>query len=343
MSEQRVLVTGSSGFIGGYVVEELLRRGHSVVGLDNFSKYGKVSKSYDDHPRYELVEGDARDTGLMRELASEADQLIAGAAMIGGITYFHAYAYDLLATNERIIASTCDAAIAAHRAGKLRKVTYLSSSMVFESATDWPSVEGQERQIPPPLSSYGLQKLAVEYFAVAAHQQYGLPYTIVRPFNCVGVGEGRALGDVEVLSGNVKLAMSHVVPDLVQKVLKGQDPLHILGDGSQVRHYTYGGDLARGIVTAMEHPNAVGEDFNLSTPTSTTVLELAELIWRKIKGPDVPFRYVTDPAFEHDVQCRIPSTDKARQVLGFEAASTLDAMLDEVIPWISQAIESGTI
>jgi len=72
----------------------------------------------------------------------------------------------------------------------------------------------------------------------------------------VGVGEGRALGDVEILSGNVQLAMSHVVPDLVQKVLKGQDPLHILGSGDQVRHYTYGGDLARGIVTAMEHPAA---------------------------------------------------------------------------------------
>ena len=129
----------------------------------------------------------------------------------------------------------------------------------------WPSYEGQEREIPPPLSSYGFQKLAVEYFAHAACDQYGLPYTIVRPFNCVGVGEARALGDVEVLSGNVKLAMSHVVPDLVQKVVKGQDPLHILGDGTQVRHYTYGGDLARGIAIAIEHPDALNDDFNLST------------------------------------------------------------------------------
>jgi nucleoside-diphosphate-sugar epimerase len=339
----RVLVSGSAGFIGGYVVEELLRTGHEVVGIDNFSKYGSASKSYDDHPSFTFVEGDARDVELMSKLLSDCEHFIAGAALIGGITYFHSYQYDLLATNERIIASSCDAAIRARRAGRLKKVTYLSSSMVFESSQEWPSYEGQERQVPPPVSSYGFQKLAVEYFARALHGQYGVPYTIVRPFNCVGIGESRALGEVEIQSGNVKLAMSHVVPDLVQKVLKGQDPLLILGSGEQIRHYTYGGDLARGIVTAMEHPDALNDDFNLSTDQSSTVLELAELIWRKIKGPDVPFRYTSDPAFEHDVQKRIPSVEKAERVLGFRATTSLSEMLDEVIPWIAAAIEEGRI
>jgi len=338
----KVLVTGSSGFIGGYVVERLLGDGHVVVGVDNHSKYGRVTKSYDSHPSYKLVEADARDVDLLTDLLEDCDHFIAGAAMIGGISYFHHYAYDLLATNERITAAACDAAIKAHGEGRLRKVTYMSSSMVFESASSWPSREGQEREIPPPLSSYGFQKLAVEYYARAAHQQYGLPYTIVRPFNCVGIGEGRALGDVEILSGNVKLAMSHVVPDLVQKMLKGQDPVHILGDGLQVRHYTYGGDLARGIVLAMEHPHALNGDFNLSTAVSTTVLELAELIWHKING-DQPFTYVSDPAFEHDVRKRVPDVSKARQILGFEATTSLDEMLDEVIPWIEIAVEEGRI
>jgi UDP-glucose 4-epimerase len=339
----RVLVTGSKGFIGGYVVEELLRRGHTVVGIDNLSKYGHVSKSYDNHPNYEWVEGDCRDAALMTSLVSQCQHFVAGAAMIGGITYFHTYAYDLLATNERIIATCCDAAISAHRAGLLEKVTYLSSSMVFESTGTWPSYEGQELEIPPPMSSYGFQKLAVEYFARAAYQQHGLPFTIVRPFNCVGIGESRALGDEEIMSGNVKLAMSHVVPDLVQKVLKGQDPLRLLGDGNQIRHYTYGGDVARGIVDAMEHPRALNEDFNISTSLSTTVLELAELIWRKIKGPNAPFRYVCEPGFEHDVARRIPSVEKAIRVLGFNATTTLDEMLDEVIPWIQGAIRDGSI
>lgn len=339
----QVLLTGAAGFIGGYVAEELIKRGHRVVGLDNYSKYGKVKRSFDGHPAYTFVEGDARDTSLMAELLKDCNHLIAGAARIGGISYFHTYAYDLLSTNERIIAATCDAAIQAHKHGRLEKVTYLSSSMVFESADRWPSFEGQERQIPPPRSSYGFQKLAVEYFARAAWEQYGLPFTILRPFNCVGIGEQRALGDVEIDSGNIKLAMSHVVPDLVQKVLRGQDPLHILGDGHQIRHYTYGGDLARGIVLAMEHESAHNNDFILSTAASNTVLELAELIWHKIKGADIPFRYVSDPPFEHDVQKRIPSVEKAQRVLGFTAATPLDVMLDEVIPWIQQAIAEGRI
>ena len=337
------MVTGSAGFIGGYVVEELLRGGHEVVGVDNYSKYGPVAHSYDDDPRYTFVEGDARDTELLTKHLMECDHFIAGAAMIGGISYFHAYAYDLLATNERIMAASCDAAIKAHRDGKLQKVTYLSSSMVFESAEHWPSKEGDERRIPPPLSSYGFQKLAVEYYARAAWDQYKLPYTIVRPFNCVGVGEGRALGEAEVLSGNVKLAMSHVVPDLVQKIVKGQDPLHILGEGNQIRHYTYGGDLARGIVTAMLHPSAVNEDFNISTAESTSVLELAEVIWRKLRGPDVPFRHVSDDPYEYDVQKRVPDVTKAREVLGFEATTSLSEMLDEVIPWVSQAVRDGRL
>ncbi|MEV0880091.1 NAD-dependent epimerase/dehydratase family protein [Micromonospora echinofusca] len=339
----KVLVTGSAGFIGGYLVSELLDRGHEVVGVDDFSKYGPVTHSYDQHPRFRFVEGDARDADLLTELLDGCDHLVAGAAMIGGISYFHAYAYDLLATNERIMAATCDAAIRAHRDGRLAKVTYLSSSMVFESTEHWPSREGDERRIPPPLSSYGFQKLAVEYYARAAWEQYQLPYTIVRPFNCVGVGEGRALGQAEVLSGNVKLAMSHVVPDLVQKIVKGQDPLHILGEGNQIRHYTYGGDLARGIATAIEHPAARNEDFNLSTAESTTVLELAELIWRKIKGGGVPFQYVSDEPYQYDVQKRVPDVTKSREVLGFTASTSLDEMLDEVIPWVTRAVKEGRL
>jgi len=338
----RVLVTGAAGFICGYLVEELLAAGHQVIGLDNYSKYGPVAKSYDGHPAYRFVEGDAKDVRLLTELAGDVDQVVAAAAMIGGISYFHEFAYDLLAENERIVAATFEAAIDGFRRGQVRRIVVLSSSMVYESARVFPTPEGAQLKSPPPFSTYGFQKLASEYFAKGAWDQYRLPYTIVRPFNCVGIGERRALRDAELLSGNVKLAMSHVVPDLVLKVLKGQDPLHILGDGSQVRHYTYGGDLARGIRMAMESDAAVNNDFNLSTAQSTTVLELATTIWRKI-NPERPFRVVSDPPFEHDVQRRIPQVRKAADVLDFEATTSLDQMLDEVIPWIRTELEARRI
>ena len=339
----KLLVTGASGFICGYLVAELLEAGHEVVGLDNFSKYGPVRRSYDQHPRYRLVEGDAKDVELMTDLAAGVDHLVAGAAMIGGISYFHEFAYDLLAENERICAATFDAAVGAFRVGRLQRITVMSSSMVYESASVFPTPEGAQLTSPPPHSTYGLQKLAVEYFAKGAHEQYSLPYTIVRPFNCVGIGERRALRDRDIMSGNVKLAMSHVVPDLCQKVLRGQDPLHILGDGGQVRHYTYGGDLARGIRLAIESDRAINNDFNLSTARSTTVRELAEVIWRKVHGPDRPLNLVSDPPYEHDVQMRVPDVRKAREVLGFEAATSLETMLDEVIPWVKEEIGAGRI
>jgi UDP-glucose 4-epimerase len=341
-SKGTVLVTGSAGFIGGYVVQELLDQGYEVVGLDNYSKYGQVEKSYDVHPRYRFVQGNAKDVDLLKSLLEDCDHMLAGAAMIGGISYFHEYAYDLLAENERIVAASFDAAIHAYRNSKLRRITVMSSSMVFEGATVFPTPEGAERTSPPPLSTYGFQKLACEYFAHGAKLQYGLPYTIARPFNCVGIGEQRALGDKDVRSGNIKLAMSHVVPDLIQKLVKGQDPLHLLGDGSQIRHYTYGGDLARGIRIAMEHPDATNEDFNLSTARSTTVLELAELIWKRLR-PGQPFRYVSDDPFEYDVQKRVPDVSKAKRVLGFEATTSLEEILDEVIPWVSEQVELGNI
>jgi UDP-glucose 4-epimerase len=338
-----IAITGSAGFIGGYVVQEALNRGYRVIGIDNLSKYGEASREFDDNPNYLFMNLNAQDSEKLAEVFTEVNHVIAGAAMIGGISYFHTYAYDLLATNERIIASTCDAAIKAFGHGALEKVTYLSSSMVFESTDRWPSKEGDERLVPPPISSYGFQKLAVEYFARAAWDQYKLPYTILRPFNCVGIGEKRALGDVEIKSGNIALAMSHVVPDLVQKVLKGQDPLHILGNGNQVRCYTYGGDLARGIISSLESKKTINEDFNLSTREETTVLQLAELIWRKIHGSSKEFRTVFEPGFTYDVQKRIPAVDKAKLVYGFEATTSLDSMLDEVIPWVQDAIAKGLI
>jgi UDP-glucose 4-epimerase len=333
----KICVTGAKGFIAGYLIEELLQNGYDVVGIDNLSKYGDVEKSYDTHPKYTFIKGDVKDVPLMKEVLATCDHFVAGAAMIGGISYFHEYAYDLLAENERITAASFDAAIWAFKNHKLQKITVMSSSMVFENGTLFPTPEDHQFESPPPFSTYGFQKLATEYFAKGAFEQYELPFTIVRPFNCIGTGEKRALGDVEIKSGNVSLAMSHVVPDFVQKICKGQDPLHILGSGEQVRHYTYGGDLARGIRLAIESPKALNEDFNISTDVSTSVMDLAKIIWEKIQ-PEKPFNIISDEPYSHDVLKRVPDVTKAKDVLGFVAETSLDEALDEIIPWIKEQI-----
>jgi len=326
----RILFTGSAGFIGQYAIKELLDHGHDVIGLDNLSKYGKTKSHLD----FQQIDGDAKDVALLSELMKDCDQVVAGAAMIGGIGYFHQFSYDLLAENDRILASTFDAAIQSYQKGTLQKINVLSSSMVYENATQFPTPEGHEKQIPSPESSYGFQKLACEYYARAAFDQYQLPYTIIRPFNCVGIGEIKP----QAMDEEISMVMGHVVTDLVLKVLKGQDPLHILGDGSQIRHFTYGGDLARGIRLCIESDKSICEDFNLSTPQSTTILELAEMIWRKIH-PDLPFNFVSDPSFQHDISQRIPDVTKAKEILGFEANTSLSSVLDEVIPWVEQQMK----
>lgn len=333
---KKVLVTGSEGFIGGYVVKELLDNKYYVYGIDNLSKYGKVIRDHSENVNYEFHNGDVKDKKLLKKVMSDCDYLIAGAAMIGGISYFHEFEYDLLSENEKIISTTTDVAIDCYQNHNLKRVVYLSSSMVFESSDIFPTSESDLYNIPPPISSYGFQKLAVEYFAKSAFSQYGLEYSIARPFNCVGIGEVKTKTGKALSESSSKLALSHVVPDLILKTLEGKESIEILGSGNQVRHYTYGEDLAKGICLLLEHPNAKNEDFNLSTSQSTTVLELAEIIWKKIR-PNEEFKYKLVDPFQYDVQKRIPSTVKAKNLLDYEAVTTIDEMLNIVIPWIEKA------
>jgi nucleoside-diphosphate-sugar epimerase len=211
--------------------------------------------------------------------------------------------------------------------------------MVFESTSNYPTPEGEEKKCPPPLSTYGFQKLATEYFCYGANEQYNLPYTIIRPFNCVGVGEDEALGEDKMIIGNMKMLLSHVLPDLIYKSLhlESTDKLPILGNGNQIRHYTNGKDIARGIVLAMESNAALNEDFNISTDQPTSVKELAELVWKKIHGTNLEFE-VCKP-FEYDVQIRSPDVSKAKKLLGFEAKISLEDSIDEVIEWMKEQYE----
>ena len=232
---KKVLVTGSEGFIGGYIVKELIDKNYYVIGIDNLSKYGQIIRNHSDSEFYEFHHGDVKDKNLLRELMQQCDYLIAGAAMIGGISYFHEFEYDLLSENEKIISTTVDVAIDVFKEfKKLKRVVYLSSSMVFESSNIYPTKESDLQLIPPPVSSYGFQKLAVEYFAKSAFSQYGLEYSIARPFNCVGIGEVKSTTNKSISENSKKLALSHVVPDLILKSLNYDSNLEILGKGNRL-------------------------------------------------------------------------------------------------------------
>jgi nucleoside-diphosphate-sugar epimerase len=337
----KILVTGSAGFVGGYLVKELIENGHTVVGIDNYSKYGKVTREYDRDKNYFFTEGDIKDLELMKQLASDCDQIVALGAMVGGVSFFQRFAYDLIAENDEINSSTFNSAIWAFKNKKLKKINVISTSMVYENTALFPTPEGEQLRCPPPSTTYGFQKLSSEYYARAASKQYDLPYTIIRLYNCVGVGEFEPLYNKGFDTGSRKLILNHVVPDIIKKVLSGQDPLVIIGSGNQVRSYTHGSDLARGIRYCVEKKEAINEDFNLATSESTTVLKLAEMIWNKI-NKDKPFHYISETAFADDVQKSIPDTSKAQKLLSFKAEKTLSEILDEMIPWIiKQAEEEG--
>jgi len=327
----KVLVTGSQGFIGSYICADMLAHGYDVIGVDNFSKYGKVSRPSDNNPNFSLIEDDVYHLNEFPDV----DYVIAGAAMIGGISYFHKYAYDLLATNERIIANTFDMALKLFRRGILKRILVMSSSMVFENTDQFPTKEDDLLSCPPPSSTYGFQKLACEYFCKGAYEQYGLPYSIVRPFNCVGVGEEESKNKEKTLIGNLKMMMSHVLPDIVNRAIElGPDmPLPILGNGNQIRHYTNGRDVASGIRAVMESDKAENDSFNISSPHGHTVKELASIVYNELYGiSDIQFEYCNP--FEYDVQIRQPDVTKARNILGIECNIPIRESVREVIEWI---------
>jgi len=245
---KRVVVTGADGFLMGYLVEELLQHGYEVIGIDAGERYGAVVRTYAQHPQYVGVRADARDAAVLQDALTGADYFVVGAALVGGVGYFHRYPYDIFAATDRLTLAAIEAAVAAQAQGVLQRTLLLSSSMVYENCTSTPFCEGDQLLCPPPRTAYGLQKLAAEQAFVAANEQYGLCYTLIRPFNCVGLGEV-TYDEVRdaYARGTWDNTVTHVVPDLILKALIEPGPLRMLGDGSEIRHFTHGRDLARGM------------------------------------------------------------------------------------------------
>lgn len=329
-----MFITGSQGFIASYVCEELLSSGYKVIGIDDYSKYGYIKRLHDDHPNFELLPYDilsphfvefSDGINYLYKRVEGVDYIIHLAAKIGGIKYFHKYAYDLLVTNNAIDQVIFDLAIWA----KPKKFIYFSSSMVFESG-EAPHCEDDLIEIPPPKSTYGFSKLAGEYYCKGMWEQYGIEYNIIRPFNCVaGAGEDVCKDEDPNDLDEYGISLAHVIPDFVYKALKKVNPFPIYGKGNQVRCFTHARDIAAGTRIVLEKGRK-NMDYNICRYEPITMLALAEKIWVKV-NPDIPFTPKFLEPFRYDVQERSAYGTFAREDLGFKAQISLDESLDEVI------------
>ena len=272
----------------------------------------------------EVEEGDLRDYEFARRAADACTHVIHLAAIVGGIGNFHRLPHTLLEVNTALYNSVFRAALEA----RVERLTYVSSSMVFENADAFPTREVDLAGTPAPRSAYGFSKLAGEIYCRALHDEHGLPYTIVRPFNAYGPGEMPA----------DEPGIAHAVPDLIRKVLSGQRPLEIFGSGEQTRTLTHVDDIADGIIRASQHPRGENEDFNISAAEELTVAQIARIIWEECGEPMDEFELLHIDSYAVDVQKRWPSVEKARDLLGFDARIGVREGIRETVEWMRSVV-----
>ncbi len=318
----RVLVTGGAGTIGAAVVRRLLRDPDYEV---------RVSDQRD-APQWiregcEVHTGDLRDHGQALEAMDGCTHVIHLAAIVGGIANFHKLPHTLTAVNNALY----DAIIQAALDHGVERFVYVSSSMVFERATQYPTTEEHVWETPMPRSAYGFSKMAGEVWCRAAHDEHGLPYTICRPFNAYGPGE---MPDDEP-------GIAHAVPDLIRKALSGQHPLQIFGSGEQTRTLTHIDDIADGVVAAMSSPAGLHEDFNISASDERTVAEIAQIVWEACGRDPAQFELEHLPTFTVDVQRRWPDVGKAERMLGWQAQIGIEEGIAQTVRWLRERLAAA--
>lgn len=314
MKKNKILVTGGAGFIGSEVVKQLFQKGYKVRVADDLSKKEAKVPAGCEFLRVDLTNKKSADKAMRG-----VDYCIHLAAKIGGIGYFHKYPATILSENNKMYSAVFEAAIK----NKIKRIIYLSSSMVFESTKIYPSKESDVVKIPVPISAYGFSKLVGEWYCYSFNDQYDLKYTIIRPFNAYGINE----------RPEREVGYAHVIPDLIKKILDGQYPLELLGDGKQTRCFTHVSDIAKGIIMALESKNAENKDFNIGSEKEIKMIDLAKLLWEKCHV-NKPFKVKFVAGFKYDIRRRIPSSKKARKILGWKEEKNLGVELPEIIEWI---------
>ena len=328
----RVLVTGATGTIGTAVVRRLLGDpAYEVRVADQQPAPQWMREGCEVHTADLRVLDEAR---RATDGCSHVIHLAAAGASDAGNRY--RLPHTLMEANNALY----NAVIRAAMDLEVERFTYVSSAMVFERASEFPSTEAHLPDCPTPESAYGFSKLIGEHFCRAAHDEHGLQYTICRPCDVYGPGPapGAQPGGAERSSAthDIESGAAGAVDDLIARVLAGQRPLQILGSGEQTRTPTHVEDIAAGIVTAMSSPRGLGEDFNIAASRELTVAEIARIVWEAC-GEDP-----ADFALEHlesaavNVPRRRPSVEKARELLGWQARIDLEDGIAATVQWISE-------
>jgi UDP-glucose 4-epimerase len=314
---KRVLVTGGAGTIGAAVVRRLLRDPDFEVRVsDQRDAPGWMREGCEVH------RGDLRVLSEARKAMGGCSHVIHLAAIVGGIANFHKLPHTLTEVNNGLYNAIFRAALD----HDVERFVYVSSSMVFERAEQYPTREDYIDDCPVPLSAYGFSKLTGEVYCRAAHDEHGLPYTICRPFNAYGPGE----------MPEDEPGIAHAVPDLIRKSLAGMRPLPIFGSGEQTRTLTHVTDIADGIVAAMADPAGLNEDFNISASEELTVAEIARICWRVCGNDAAALELEHLPSFQVDVQRRWPSVEKAERLLGWRARIGVEGGVAQTVEWLRE-------
>ena len=297
-----IFITGGAGFIGSTIVGRLVAR-NKVIVLDNLSRNALQHQPYRDHPNLEVHVGDVLNYDDVARCIDHADYVIHCAA-IAGIDTVIKSPVTTMRVNMIGSANVLEAAL---KSGSCERLVCFSTSEVFGSHA-FRSTEIDNTvigRVGEARWTYAVSKLSEEHLAIAYHQEHGLPVSIVRPFNVYGGGQ--------VGEGAIRI--------FIERALRNQ-PIEIHGDGTQIRAWCYVDDMVEGVLLALTHPRAVGESFNIGNKRAvTTIYGLANTVVRILdsRSPVV---------FTHkeyaDVELRIPSTAKAKDLIGFEAKIDLE-------------------